>query len=170
MAYDPRHMALLETMIAPRTNGNIASDILENDPMVHMMWVHRDACLHESECRLLREPSSVVRKQRVLPGSVCARFCFMHMLAAAIVNANLQCSRVVGEARTLTQHSPTVFVVVGAVTFNKQQDDSDLVCGISVVDRRGTEPIVTFSGLGADPERFCFGKTLNEKLKVTEKP
>ena len=37
------------------------------------------------------------------------------------------------------------------MTLNKQAKDTEIVCGIGLVDWRGDEPLVEYRGLGDDP-------------------
>ena len=75
-------------------------------------------------------------------------------LFAAICHAQLQGERVVDEACTLRPNTPTVFLVVAAVTLNRTDKDLELTCARWLVDRRGGRALVGHRGLGTAPESY----------------
>jgi hypothetical protein len=50
--------------------------------------------------------------------------------------------------------TPTVYLVTPAVTINRPQRDTELLCGVYVADRRGESAAVTYSGLGDNPAAY----------------
>ncbi len=72
-------------------------------------------------------------------------------LAAALINARLQSGRIAAEAMQFTPKSPTVYLVVAGVTLNRQERDTEILCGIHVVDCRTATPERLYVGLGDSP-------------------
>ncbi len=72
-------------------------------------------------------------------------------LAAALVNARLQSDRVAKEALEFSPKSPTIYVVVAGVTLNCQGRDTEILCGVHAIDRRGEESGHVYLGLGDSP-------------------
>ncbi len=85
----------------------------------------------------LLDPSRVKPKERAL--------------AAALVNARLQSERLAEEALEFAPKSPTVYVVVAGVTLNSQGRDTEILCGVHAIDRRGEESERVYVGLGDSP-------------------
>jgi hypothetical protein len=86
---------------------------------------------------------------------------------AAMVGARLQAARVVQDIRAHQPHSPTWYLVVPCVTFNRAGPDTELVVGYCSVDGRSGKPEVRYEGLGDDPARYhaeCRGR----RLHITE--
>lgn len=76
------------------------------------------------------------------------------LLAAAITQARLQARSAVLEAQEHPPLSPTLYLVVPAVTLNKPDRDSELVCGVYLVDRTGDGSHGTYLGLGDLPAAY----------------
>lgn len=75
-------------------------------------------------------------------------------LVAAVTNTTLQSKRVREECVALEQHTPTVFVILACVTINRLGDDSELICGVDIVDRRDETPRAMYRGVGIDPRAY----------------
>lgn len=74
-------------------------------------------------------------------------------LHAAIVSARLQARQVVLDIQELRPTSPTEFLVVPCVTFNRPGRDSEMACGYYLAERGATdEP--AYHGLGDDPVAY----------------
>lgn len=72
-------------------------------------------------------------------------------LYVAILGAGLQAQRAVDEILDYEPASPTVYLVVSCVTFNRPGRDTELVCGCHTIDTR-TDPVShTYDGLGDNP-------------------
>ena len=76
------------------------------------------------------------------------------MLLAAVVQARLQARRAVLDIQNLTQRTPTLFLVVPCVTFNRESEDTELVCGFYHADLRSDTAEVRYQGLGDDPAAY----------------
>lgn len=86
---------------------------------------------------------------------------------AAIAGARLQAQRAVEDIREHKPHSPTWYLVLPCVTFNRAGPDTELIVGAYAVDRRGGKPDVQCKGLGDDPA--CYRAELRgRRLHVTE--
>ena len=88
---------------------------------------------------------NVIRKQHPPP---------RRPLVAAIVNACLQARAASLDAASCAMHSPTVFLVVSGVSIHATRNDTELVCGCTIVDRRG-KPAIRHLGLGTDPAAYA---------------
>lgn len=75
-------------------------------------------------------------------------------LLAAIVNARLQCQRVVDDIQGHRPESPTVYLVVPCVTINRPGPDTELVVGECGVDWTGASASTRYQGLGDDPAAY----------------
>lgn len=75
----------------------------------------------------------------------------LRSLFAAVCNARLQAQRAMDDLCRHSPRTPTLGAVIPAVTLNKQAKDTEIVCGIGLVDWRGDEPLVEYRGLGDDP-------------------
>ncbi len=75
-------------------------------------------------------------------------------LYAAIVSARLQAARAVADIREHRAHTPTLYVVVPCVTFNRPGVDTELVVGVGLCDRRSDDGAEEYWGLGDDPTRY----------------
>lgn len=88
-------------------------------------------------------------------------------LCAAIVSARLQARKAVLDIQDHSPDSPTYYVVLPAVTVNRAERDTEIVCGMYSVDGRegGTEAIYT--GLGDLPEEYEIHREHN-RFQVTD--
>lgn len=75
-------------------------------------------------------------------------------LYASIVSARLQMRKVVLDIQDFATDRPTYFAVVGCVTLNRPERDTELACGLYVVDGRRGGRDATYFGLGDDPSRY----------------
>ncbi len=73
---------------------------------------------------------------------------------AAIANAVLQARRAVQDAQFRQPQTPTLYVVVPTVVFNRPGPDTELVCGYCIVDRRSDALKTRYLGLGDDPALY----------------
>ncbi len=75
-------------------------------------------------------------------------------LAAAITGARLQLARIIADIETIKQHSPTLYLVLAAVTLNRTQKDSEFLAAMCTADYRHDAPEIECIGLGDDPSRY----------------
>lgn len=89
----------------------------------------------------------------------------LQSLYAAIVNTQLQAERILEDVRAHKPQSPTVYVIASSVTLNRVAHDTELLCGVALLDCRG-EPAAEYVGLGTDPSRYTL-KVDGGNLQVT---
>lgn len=77
-------------------------------------------------------------------------------LAVAVTSARLQARNAVMEAQDHEPVTPTAYLIVPSVSFNKPDRDAELVCGVYWVDRRSGRRHDLYRGLGDRPNRFLF--------------
>ncbi len=75
-------------------------------------------------------------------------------LFAAVTNARLQARRAAEDIRQHQPKTPTVFLVLPAVTINRPDVDSELVVGEYGIDWTQESPSVKYRGLGDDPAAY----------------
>jgi len=75
-------------------------------------------------------------------------------LFAAITNARLQARAAVEDIRANRPKSPTIFLVMPTVTFNRGDADTELVVGQYGIDFTEEAPTVKYDGLGDDPSDY----------------
>jgi len=75
-------------------------------------------------------------------------------LFAAVVNARLQVECAVDDVRECSPRTPTFFLLLPCVTLNRKGKDTEIVCGVWQLDRRSSEPVDTYRGLGDDPSAY----------------
>jgi hypothetical protein len=90
------------------------------------------------------------------------------MLYAAICNSALQAQLAVRDAMTNVSSSPTCYLILSAVTLNRQTADSELVTGFHFIDEREEPKRQIYHGLGSDPSRYRWEEKTG-KIIVTEK-
>lgn len=73
---------------------------------------------------------------------------------AAITQARLQAERATEDICDHKPHSPTWYLVVPCVTFNRAAPDTELVVGVQTVDARAGKREAHYEGLGDDPARY----------------
>jgi len=88
-------------------------------------------------------------------------------LLAAIVSARLQARKIVLDIQDYAPDSPTCYVVLPAVTINRHERDTEIVCGVYVVDARDGSREASYSGLGDDPSKFVV-RVANDRLSVSD--
>ena len=76
------------------------------------------------------------------------------MLVAALLSARLQARSATLEAQDLVPQVPSLFLVVSAATLNKEPRDSEIVCGLYLIDRRDGANKSWYRGLGDRPEAY----------------
>lgn len=102
----------------------------------------RDALAGDGHDRV----AALLDPQRVEPA-------YRHLFAA-IVSIRRQTERALDDIRAHKPHTPTLYLVVPCVTFNRPGPDTEMVVGLARADRRRDEPIVEYHGLGDDPARY----------------
>lgn len=75
-------------------------------------------------------------------------------LFASIASIRRQAERALDDIREHHPHTPTLYVVVPCVTFNRSGPDTEMIVGVARVDRRGDGTAVEYHGLGDDPARY----------------
>jgi hypothetical protein len=75
-------------------------------------------------------------------------------LFAAIVGARLQARRALEDIQQHRPHSPTLYLIVPCVTFNRPGPDTEFVVGFYWADCRTRSCEARYDGLGDDPERY----------------
>ncbi|MFZ5833300.1 MAG: hypothetical protein ACOY3P_24690 [Planctomycetota bacterium] len=73
---------------------------------------------------------------------------------AAAVNAQLQAQRAVADIRGRRPRSPTIFLVLPAVTINRPGPDGEMLLGEFGIDWTESRPVIRYRGLGDDPSRY----------------
>lgn len=89
-------------------------------------------------------------------------------LAAAVVNARLQTRALIHEIADHEHHTETVHLVVPCVTFNRENDDTELVVGCYYADTRPGKVEVLYRGLGDDPSRYRYSRSRDGSLTIAE--
>jgi hypothetical protein len=79
------------------------------------------------------------------------------MLFAAACHARLMARRATIDLQDHVPGGPTLYVVLAGVTLNRPGHDTEIPCGLYVLDRRGEEPHDEYCGLGDRPERYRMG-------------
>ena len=75
-------------------------------------------------------------------------------LSAAILCARLQARSAALDAQDHKPASPTVYLIVSAVTLNTMEADDELLCGLYLIDRRKGKHEDVYRGLGDDPTEY----------------
>jgi len=75
-------------------------------------------------------------------------------LYAAMVSARLQARKAVIDIQDYIATSPTYYVVLPCVTINRHERDTEIVCGMYMVDGRAGDSNTVYSGLGDLPENY----------------
>jgi hypothetical protein len=106
---------------------------------------------------VLRDPTRVPATQRAL--------------FAALVNARLQAMMAALDAQQHRSTTPTVYLILPAVTLNREDPDTEILVGIGCIDERplaeGGKKQVRYEGLGDDPSRYRVERPLG-RLAVRE--
>jgi hypothetical protein len=76
-------------------------------------------------------------------------------VAAAVVSARLQARSAAMDAQDHKAAGPTMYVIVPAVTLNRSQKNSEVLCGAYMIDRRD-KPRDLYIGVGDDPSTYEF--------------
>ncbi|MFH2007107.1 MAG: hypothetical protein ABI333_11020 [bacterium] len=76
------------------------------------------------------------------------------MLFVALVSARLQARQVVLDIQDHPPVKPTLYIVLPCVTINRSQRDTEILCGVYVMDRALHVGQDLYSGLGDDPEGY----------------
>jgi len=80
------------------------------------------------------------------------------MLFAAACHARLMARRATLDLQDHTARGPTLYIVFLGVTLNRPGHDTEIPCGLYILDRRGDEPHDEYCGLGDRPEAYRFGR------------
>ncbi|MDH3744889.1 MAG: hypothetical protein OES47_07300 [Acidobacteriota bacterium] len=88
-------------------------------------------------------------------------------LVAALLSARLQARSATLEAQDLVPHTPSLFLIVAATTLNKAPRDSEIVCGLYLIDRRDGANRASYRGLGDRPEAYQIDEELGH-LRVSD--
>jgi len=75
-------------------------------------------------------------------------------LLAAVVNARLQCQRVVDDIQARRPESPTIYLIVPCVTLNRAGPDTELVVGECGIDWTNDAASTKYQGLSDDPAAY----------------
>lgn len=78
----------------------------------------------------------------------------VRMLYAALVSARLQARSAAVDAQDHQPVTPTLYVIVHAVSLNKPERDTELIGGVYVIDRRKSHRGDYYRGLGDDPTAY----------------
>ena len=90
-------------------------------------------------------------------------------LFAAIVNCRMQGELVMSEIVAHEPATPTLYLLVCCVTLNRTRDDTELVCGLALLDRRGSGSDSSYVGLGDNPSAYRISYEFGS-LSVTDEP
>lgn len=88
-------------------------------------------------------------------------------LVAAIVGARLQARQALLDIQDYKPLSPTLYLVLAAVSLNRTERDHELLCGYYHADYRGDAPALEYMGLGDDPSRYRVDAS-NTAVSVTD--
>jgi len=75
-------------------------------------------------------------------------------LHAAIVSAQRQIWRAQRDVMANESRSPTVYLLLGAVTLNREDEDTELLVGLHTIDERSGRRVHDYVGLGDDPGQY----------------
>ncbi len=103
---------------------------------------------------MLTDPQQVAPKHRAL--------------FAAATSASLQSARAAADVLQHRGHTPTVYLICGAVTLNRHDDDTELLIDVQTIDERNDREHLR-TGLGDDPRRYRLSRELGRlRLSQTE--
>lgn len=88
-------------------------------------------------------------------------------LAAAIAAAKLQTDQITADIGRHTPHTPTIYAITSCVTLNRSMRDTELFCGLAIVDTRDDPNTTVYRGLGDDPSAYQWSS--GPTLAVTER-
>ena len=95
--------------------------------------------------------ATLLDAERVEPG--------FRSLFAAIVSARLQARNAILDIQAHAPTTPTIYLVLPCVTFNRPGRDGELLCGIYTADLRTAGGPVEYRGLGDDPAAYTVKRT-----------
>jgi hypothetical protein len=75
-------------------------------------------------------------------------------LYAALVSSRLQARKAVLDIQDYKPKTPTYYVVLPAVTINRAERDTEIVCGMYTIDGRAGGTDAVYTGLGDLPEAY----------------
>lgn len=88
-------------------------------------------------------------------------------LYAAILSARLQARKAVMDAQDQVPDSPTLFIVLPAVTINRPERDTEMLCGVYAIDRRTAETTSSYTGLGDDPSAYAM-RVVHQRITISD--
>ena len=88
-------------------------------------------------------------------------------LFAAVVSARLQARKVALDIQDSDVTFPSYWLVLPCVTVNRHERDTEILCGVYVIDGRNGDRQVTYSGLGDDPAAFQIERT-HSRFAITD--
>ena len=86
---------------------------------------------------------------------------------AAVVNARIQARRAMIDVQDHVAATPTLYLILPCVTFNRSGHDTEVVCGIYTADRRGETPHDEYCGLSSQPDDYRFQQH-SGRLQLTD--
>lgn len=98
------------------------------------------------------------------PGIVELRY---RALAAAVVNARLQAQQAALDIEQYRPETPTVYLILPCVTFNRPGADTELVIGQYGIDWTERSAKVRYHGLGDDPSKYSI-RTEQGRAVITD--
>jgi len=91
----------------------------------------------------------------------------LRALYAAIVEAQLQSRAVFLDIQDHEANSPTLYLVVSCVTVNRKDHDTEILCGVHLVDHRTEEKREEYIGLGDMPATYRIKQEMR-RVRVTD--
>ena len=78
----------------------------------------------------------------------------LRILAAAAVSARLQARMAAIDAQHHRPCDPTVYLILPAVTLNRMERDTEILCGLYLIDRRTSDVRDLYRDVGDDPSHY----------------
>jgi len=88
-------------------------------------------------------------------------------LYGALASARVQARKVVLDIQDYSPDSPTCYLVLPCVTLNRAERDTEVLCGIYVIDARDGLREATYRGLGDDPAAYAM-RVVNGRLAIAD--
>lgn len=88
-------------------------------------------------------------------------------LYGALASARVQARKVVLDIQDYSPDSPTYYLVLPCVTLNRTERDTEVLCGVYVIDARDGLREATYRGLGDDPAAYAM-RVVNGRLAVAD--
>lgn len=93
----------------------------------------------------------------------------LRSLFIAVVQARRQLARVEEDIRSHAQCGPTVYLGAACVTLNRPDQDTELLTGLLMIDRRAEPAARFYVGMSDDPRRYVM-RAEGSRLHVDERP